>query len=84
MGAGIDVRSAIKETLARELKLPPSQLDGKRTLHDIGLDSLAFAEVVIAIETKMGHKANMEMIAAKLTIDTSIDEAIDTLASALE
>jgi hypothetical protein len=70
--------------MARELRIDVGALDDELTLEEMGLDSLAAAEIVLAVEQTLDTPVDTWIVAASITRDTrlaefviAIDEAID-------
>ena len=49
-----DVQDALRQELAVVLNQPPAELAPDRPLHEIGVDSIAFVELMVFIEKRFG------------------------------
>ena len=71
----------IKSMIAAELRLDEEQLTGDLTLEDLGFDSLTSAEVLMAIEKRLGRAIGSARLMESFNEDTSIDEMIAVVAA---
>lgn len=62
----------IKDVIAHELGLPAGSVTGEMTIEELGLDSLAFAEVVVAIEKRFGRMIDTTQFAEGLDEKTTM------------
>jgi acyl carrier protein len=77
-------QTQIRDAIARELRVPPHCLKDSHTLEEMGLDSLASAEIVLAIEQMLKAPLDTSLIAASITRDTRLAELIAAIDAAVE
>ena len=76
-----ELRRALKEVVAAELRVPAARLSDGATLNEIGLDSLAFAEVVIAVEQRLARPLDAGAIARRANGKMTLRELLDLMAT---
>lgn len=72
----------IKDVIAHELGLPAGSVTAEMTIEELGLDSLAFAEVVVAIEKRFGRMIDTTQFAEGLDERTTVAELVIILLDA--
>ncbi len=73
-----DVADALRQELAVVLNQPPAELAVDRPLHEIGVDSIAFVELMVFIEKRFG----ISLLEAKL--ERKDIESLHAIASSVE
>jgi acyl carrier protein len=75
-------KAEIKRIIAEELKLREELLRDDLTMEDLGFDSLASAEIILAIEQKLRLPIDTAQVAAQVTRDASVAQLIDAIDAA--
>jgi acyl carrier protein len=73
-----EVQDALRQELAVVLNQPPAELATDRPLHEIGVDSIAFVELMVFIEKRFG----VSLLDAKL--ERKDIESLHAIASSVE
>ena len=73
-----DVEDALRQELAVVLNQPPAELALERPLHEIGVDSIAFVELMVFIEKRFG----VSLLEARL--ERKDIESLRAIASSVE
>lgn len=73
------VRSTITQELAQILSVSPEKIDGKRPLHDLGMDSLMAVELALALERRCNIQLPAMMLSEKPTIERLALRILDKL-----
>lgn len=74
---------SIKSVVARELQIDSSRISDDATIEDLGLDSLAFAEVIIAVEKELGRTIDTSEFAEDIQNDTPFRELVRLMETAM-
>lgn len=72
----VDLKPEIKSIIAMRLGLAEEHLTSDLTMEDLGFDSLAAAEVIVAIEEKLNRPIDIAKVAEQLTPTTKLDQLI--------
>jgi acyl carrier protein len=73
----------IKDVIAAELGLNAGAVSDDNTIEDLGLDSLAFAEVVVSLERHFKTMIDTTTFVEDLTEKTTVGELIAIFSTAL-
>jgi acyl carrier protein len=73
-----DVQEQLRQELATVLNQPPTELALDRPLHEIGVDSMAFVELMVFIEKRFG----ISLLDARL--ERKDIESLHAIASSVE
>jgi len=73
----------IKDVIAAELGLNAEAVSDDNTIEDLGLDSLAFAEVVVSLERHFKTMIDTTTFVEDLTEKTTVGELIAIFSTAL-
>lgn len=76
--------STIKQVLAEKLRVSQDFLDDQFTLEELGLDSMAAAEVVLGVEERLGVRLDVAALGEAMSGETTLAELIATLTSMLD
>jgi len=68
--------------IAAELELPQESLHGRLRVEDLGLDSLAFVELIVTIEQQMDVRVDADLLPRELSPGTRLDELTAAILSA--
>jgi acyl carrier protein len=63
----------LTKLVAEELGLPVTALRGEMRIDTLGLDSLAFVEMIVAIEQRLGVQMNSDRLPDRIPPDISLD-----------
>ncbi len=74
--------SALREAVARACEVTPELVDMTSTLEDLGLDSLAAAEVLTDLEIRLGVEFPVDVL-RRLTDARTVGEVLDRLRDGL-
>jgi acyl carrier protein len=74
--------SALRETVARACEVPPEQVTLESSLDDLGLDSLAAAEILTDLEIRLGVEFPIDVL-RQLTEARTVGEVLDRLRDGL-
>jgi acyl carrier protein len=74
--------SALREAVARACEVPPEQVDLATPLDELGLDSLAAAEVVTDLEIRLGVEFPVDVL-RQLTQTRTVGDVLDHLRDGL-
>jgi acyl carrier protein len=78
------VESALRRLLAAELQLSVAQLQGSMPVSELGLDSLAFVEMVVAIERDTGRDIDVDLLPPAISPDVTVDEMLAVVVAAFD
>jgi acyl carrier protein len=70
--------SALREAVARACELPPDVVSLESPLEDLGLDSLAAAEVLTDVEIRLGVEFPVDVL-RQLTQARTVGDVLDRL-----
>lgn len=73
----------IRDVIAAELGLNAEAVSDENTIEDLGLDSLAFAEVVVSLERHFKTMIDTTTFVEDLTEKTTVGELIAIFSTAL-
>ena len=71
-----EAAQVIKGIIAEKLRVSPQYVDEDCTLHELGLDSLGAAEVVLAVEQRFSVALDMSVIKDSVQPDTKLSELL--------
>jgi len=63
------IRSWLTDELARRIKMPPDQVDPRRSFEDYGLDSMAAVQFSGMLEKRLGRRLSPALLYQYQTID---------------
>ncbi len=84
MNNSISVTEQIRAVIASELRLDPANVTDDMTIEMLGLDSLAFAEVVISLEKHFGQSIDTTAFVEDLGDHTTVRELVVMFSNALQ
>jgi acyl carrier protein len=70
----MEVADDVKAVIAKELKLPVTEMTDERKLADLGAESLDVIEIVFQLEEKFDIDISVKMDAGSATAERSKDE----------
>jgi acyl carrier protein len=76
------LEAALREAVARACEVPPDRVDLATPLGELGLDSLAAAEVLTDVEIRLGVEFPVDVL-RRLTEARTVGEVLDRLRDAL-
>ena len=76
------LRSALREAVARACEVSPDVVGMTTPLEDLGLDSLAAAEVLTDLEIRLGVEFPVDVL-RRLTEATTVGDVLDRLRDGL-
>lgn len=79
-----DIEGALRHLLATELSLPVARLQGSMRVSELGLDSLAFVEMVVAIERDTGRDIDVDLLPPTISPDVTLDEMLAFVVAAFD
>jgi acyl carrier protein len=84
MSTEVDLRARIKQIIAAQLRVSPEALSDDLSVEATGLNSLALAEAVVAIEQQLGKRVDTAKLSEQLSYELTLAQLMDTINSALE
>jgi acyl transferase domain-containing protein/NADPH:quinone reductase-like Zn-dependent oxidoreductase/acyl carrier protein len=84
LGPG-ELKAAMTELVCKEvgeiLRLPPERLDPRRSLQEVGMDSLMGVELITALEARFGIPVSVMALSEAPTIERLVERLIQSLES---
>ena len=81
--ASMDVEHALRESIVRVCGIPEERVAPEATLDDLGIDSLAAAEIFVDLEIALGRELPIDLLRRLEDVETVGDVAA-VLQAALE
>jgi acyl carrier protein len=79
----MSTREEIRSVIVGKLGLSDGAVKDEMTLEELGLDSLLAAEILIAIEQRLGSAVDASAISGMVGRDTPLGELIDLVITSL-
>jgi len=79
----VDLEHALRESIVRVCGIPPERVSPEATLDDLGIDSLAAAEIFVDLEIALGRELPVDLLRRLEDVDT-VGEIAFVLQAALE
>jgi len=79
----VDIAHALRESIVRVCGIAPERVSPEATLDDLGIDSLAAAEIFVDLEIAIGRDLPVDILRRLEDVDT-VGEVAVTLQAALE
>jgi acyl carrier protein len=78
-----ELREAIRQAIAAELKLPVEVLHDDATVTSVGLDSLGLAQSVVAVEQALAGEVDTEALSTRLAPEMTVADLIAAIGASL-
>lgn len=69
-----DLPTAIKDIIAKELRMKADEIEDSKTLHELGADSISVVAIVVVIEKELGISIPDEQISGDKDVSKFIAE----------
>ena len=78
----MDLESALRESISKICDVPIEQVRGDTLLTDLGVDSLAVAEVIVELEIRLDRELPIHLL-RRLDQVRTVDDVLDELRTEL-
>lgn len=79
----VERTNLIRQAIAAELQLPPDMLHDGAMLQAVGLDSLALAQSVVAVEEALAAEVDTEALSTRLAPEMTVAALIAAIEASL-